>query len=317
MKKGKIGAIALAVIIVIGLICCFKLYTRIPAGYAGVVYDVRSGIANKTLGQGGHIIMPTQEVTLFSIGIEQSYLTAKDEGDSSSNDSFEVPTSDGKGLTVDLVFTYRYDQERLADTFIRFKGRSGKEIKNSFIKPNMMNWTKEVTAKYPVTEILGDKRSSINEELTKYVKQKFDAYGIIIDSASLVDINPDKETRKAIQKKVTAQQELELARIEQNTAKVNAEKEKEVALIQAEQDKETASIKAEQIRIKAQGEADAIIAKAQAQAEANKLIADSMTEELIKSNAVDKWSGNYPYVMSGSSDSMILDVSDIMQPSEE
>ena len=52
----------------------------------------------------------------------------------------------------------------------------------------------------------------LNAELTKYLANKFADYGIIIESASLINIDPDDQTRDAIQKKVTAQQELELAK---------------------------------------------------------------------------------------------------------
>lgn len=316
MKKGSIGGIMLAVIMIIALGITFKCAYRVPAGYVGVVYNMRNGVAGEVITQGYHIVPPTKEVTIYSIGIEQSYLTSKDEGDSSRDESFEVPTLDGKGLTVDLTFTYRFDADRVADTFVRFKGQSGKDIKTSYIKPNVMTLTKEVTSKYPVTDILGDKRAELNVELSKYLKEKFEPYGIIIEQASLINIDPDEKTREAIQKKVTAQQELELAKIEQNTAKVNAEKEKQVALIQAEQDKETAAINAEKARIKANGEADAIRVKAEAEAEANKMIAESLTPELIQNNAVQKWSGNYPLV-SGSDSKMILDVSDVMNATAE
>lgn len=92
---------------------------------------------------------------------------------------------------------------------------------------------------------------------TDYLREKFDSYGIIIDSAMLINIEPDEETKAAIQKKITAQQELELAKVQAETARIDAEKEKEVALIEAEKNKETASINAEKVKIEAQGKADA------------------------------------------------------------
>lgn len=154
-----------------------------------------------TLSQGFHLTKPTQQVTTYSIGIEQSYLTSDNRGDSKENESFEVPSNDGKGLTVDMTFTYRFDPDKVSETFTRFKGQSGKEVKETFIKPNIMSWTKEITAKYSVIDLLGDKRASLNAELTDYLKEKFEPYGIIIESVSLINIDPDEETRAAVQKK--------------------------------------------------------------------------------------------------------------------
>lgn len=210
--------------------------------------------------------------------------------------SFEVPSNDGKGLTVDMTFTYRFDPDQVADTFTRFKGQSGKDVKEIFIKPNIMSWTKEVTAKYSVIDLLGDQRASLNSELTAYLKDKFEPYGIIIESVSLINIDPDDETRAAVQKKVNAQQDLELAKIEQQTANVNAEKEKEVAITKANQEKETAQINAE-----------AKLIEAQAQADANRLISQSLTPELIQQQMYEKWNGQLPTVQSGSDTPIIVD----------
>lgn len=295
-KKGILGAVILGILIFGGIILTFLCLERVPAGYVGVVYNMSGGVDGEVLTQGFHLVSPTKKVTTYSIGIEQSYLTAKNEGDSKSDDSFEVSTSDGKGLTVDLTFTYRFNSDKVADTFTRFRGQSGSEVKNSFIKPNIISWTKEITAKYPVTEILGDYRAALNTELTEYIKDKFEPYGIIVESVSLINIEADKETKKAIQKKINAQQELEMAKVEADTAKVQANKDKEVALIAAEQEKEKATIEAERKKIAAEGEAEAIRIAAEAQAEANKKIADSLTPELIENNKINKWNGSVPQV---------------------
>lgn len=289
MGKGKIGAIGFGVAIVIALIVLLNCSTIVPAGYAAVQYNLNGGIEDEILTQGFHLTSPTIKTSLYSIGIEQSYLTAANKGDSETDESFSTPTSDGKSLIVDLEFSYYFDPERLAETFTRFKGLSGEEVKDTFIKPKMIAWTQEVTAKYPVTDVFGDKRQELNEALDVYLKEKFEPYGIIIDTVNFTNISTDPETQAAIQKKVTAQQELELAQIEAETAVINAEKDKEVALIEAEQAK-----------IKAEGEAEALKIAAEAEAEANKMIAESLTPELIDKIKYEKWDGALPHVQGSS-----------------
>lgn len=312
MKKGLVGGVSLGVIILIALICVAKCSVRVPAGYIGVVYTLSGGIDGETLDQGWHIESPTKKVTLYSIGIEQSYLTADKKGDSKDDESFKTPTADGKSLVVDLEFSYRFDRDRVTDVFTQFKGQSGETVKDTFIKPKMKAWTQEVTAKYPVTDVFGDKRQELNEALDVYLKKKFEPYGIIIDTVNFTSISTDEETQAAIQKKVNAQQELELANIEAKTAKVQADKDKEVALIAAEQEKEKASIKAEQDRIAAEGQAEATRIKAEAEAQANKEIAESLTPELIQKQKIDKWNGDVPKVQTGGSSAAIIDTGDLL-----
>lgn len=296
MKKGVIGAVALAIVLILGLICMVICLERIPAGYVGVVYNMNGGVDGEVLTQGWHVVSPTKKVTTYSIGIEQSYLTAEEKGDSPKDESFSIPTSDGKTVKVNLEFSYRFDEERVAQTFTQFKGKSGEAIKDSFIKPKVIAWTQEVSANYPVTDIFGDKRTEINAELDTYLRQKFDQYGIIIDTVNFTDISVDEETAAAIQKKVTAQQELELANIEAQTAKIQAEKDKQVAEIAAEQDKKVAEIEAEKAIIEANAKAEALLIAARAEAEANQRIAGSLTPELIEKLKYEQWNGQLPRV---------------------
>lgn len=98
MSKGKIGAIVLALGIIIGAILLVMCMERVPTGHVGVVYNMNGGVDGEVLTQGWHIVSPTKKVTTYSIGIEQSYLTAANKGDSKNDESFLRPH-----LTVNLL----------------------------------------------------------------------------------------------------------------------------------------------------------------------------------------------------------------------
>lgn len=316
MSKSKIGGVIAGVVIIGGLALGISCTEKIKPGYVGVIYSIGGGIDGETLGKGWHLVSPSKKVTQYSVALEQSYLTEDDKGDSGKDESFSIPTADGKSINVDVEFSYRFDSERITDTFEMFKGKDGETIKDTFIKPKIIAWSQEVSAKYPVTDVFGDKRQELNQALDDYLKEKFDKYGIIIDTVNFTRIETDEETTAAIQKKVTAQQDQELATIEAKTAKINAEKEKEVALITAEQNKETAQINAEQAKIKAEGQAEATKIAAEAEAEANKKIAESLTPELIEKIKMERWNGELPKV-NGSTGTIINMTDDIDEATVE
>lgn len=278
-KIGFVGAVVLGVMLVFSLIFLMISTTKIKPGYVGIVYSINGGVKGDILTQGWHVVGPTKKVTKYSIGVEQSYLTKDKKGDSPKDDSFNIPTADGKTVNCDLEFSYRFDEDKLPNTFIQFKGRDGQDILDTFIKPKMIAWSQEVTSKYPVTQILGDKRDTINSELDSYLKEKFKPYGIVIDTVNFTRISADKQTKKAIQKKVTAQQELETARVKSQTAEINANKDLQVAEIKAKKK----------------------LVEAKAKAEANKIVSDSLTDKLIQQNKIDKWNGKLPTVTNGGS----------------
>lgn len=307
-NKGLFGSIIIGVVILFCIITYFTCTVRVPAGYVGIVYNYRTGVSGETVSQGYRFVGPFKQVVLYSIGIEQSYLTSTKDGDSPNDDSFETSSSDGKALNVDLTFTYRFDSENIVDVFNKFKGQDGKTVRDSFIKPNIISWTKEVTAQYSVIDILGEKRAILNKAITDYLKEKFMPYGIVIENASLINIDADEETRASVQKKVNAIQELELAQTEKKTAQVRADQEKDVALTKAQQEKEAAAIKAEQAKIEAEAEAEVIKTKAAAEAEANRLIAESLTPELIEMTKYQQWNGKLPQITTG--EGLIVDAKD-------
>lgn len=263
MKK-TIGGVVTAVIILVAVILLSMSTVRVPAGYCAVLYNMRGGIEGNVLSQGWHLKSPTVKTTLYSVSLEQSYLTKGSNGDSKNDDSFSASSSEGKAIQIDLTYTYQYSSDQVADLFTRFRGQSGKEVRDSFIKPNIISWTKEVVANYKVSDILGSERANVNTALTKYLNKKFEQYGIAISNVSLINITVDKKTQEAINAKITAQQKAETQAINNKTAIEKAKADAEVQ------------------KTEAQAKADAQLIESNAEAEANKKLSSSITDELIR-----------------------------------
>ncbi len=263
MKK-IVGAIIAAIMVIIIAIFGVKSLVKVPAGYVAVQYDVNGGVKNSTLTQGWHLKSPFVKTTLYTVGLEQSYLTASDQGDSPTDDSFSASSSEGKAITIELTYTYQFDPEHVNEVFTRFKGQKGKDVRDSFIKPNIISWTKEAIAKWKVSDIIGAERENVNIAITEYVSSKFEKYGIIISNVTVIDADVDQATRDAINAKIAAQQNAETQRINNQTAIDKAEADAQVQ------------------KTKAQAEADAKIIAAEAEAEANNKISSSITDELIR-----------------------------------
>lgn len=290
-KRGFIGGITLAVIIVVALILLLLCTTKVPAGYVAVQYNMNGGVKDEVLSQGFHVVSPTVRTTLYTVGLEQSYLTSDNRGDSEDDESFSASSSEGKAIQIDLTFTYQYQPENVVGVFNRFRGQSGKDVRDSFIKPNIISWTKEVVAKYKVSDILGAERANINVAMTDYLSNKFEPYGITISNVSLINVEVDEETREAINAKITAQQNAETQNINNQTAIDKAKADAEVATTNA------------------QAKADARMIEAEAEANANKMLEQSLTENILKQRYIEKWNGELPKVSGDSS--LILDMNEL------
>ena len=280
MRKGVTGAVVAGVAIVVAIVLLIMCSVRVPAGYVAVQYSLNGGVKDKVLTQGWHFIPPTVHATKYTVGIEQSYLTKDDRGDSEEDESYSASSAEGKALDIELTYTYQYQPENVTAVFTRFKGQSGKEVKDSFIKPNIISWSKEVIARYNVADILGAEKANVNKDITEYVAKKFEPYGITISNVSLINVGVDKKTKEVINDKIAAQQKAETQKIE-NQTKVD----------------------------KAKADAEARLIEAKAEAEANKLLQKSLSDKVLKQQYLEKWDGVLPKV--SSDNSMIYDIGDV------
>ena len=262
-KKSR-GCLLIAIVALLAVIGAGYLVShlkKIDTGKVGVVYSMKDGVQDATLSQGYHFISPFQKVKEFTIGNEQLVLTKDKREGSKDNEAFKVSSSDDASISISFQMSYRYIPDQVVDTYKKFKGMDGEDIVNQRVKTVLKSKISEVTTDYSLMDIYSGNRSEINGKITDYLNTEFQKdFGIEVLDASIVDVHPDKKLKEAIDNRVTALQKKQQAQAEQETIKVEAETE----LIQAQAD---AKVK---------------IAKAEAEAKSNKIISQSITDELIR-----------------------------------
>lgn len=258
MKKVIVTVVAIAA--VIGAVFTVKSCKLIKTGQTGIVYTYRDGVQDQTLSPGLNFVGPMKKVKQFSTSNEILVMSKDKREGSKKNEAFKVATSDDASIAVSFQMSYRYNPDTLVDTYKKFKGMDGDDIINNRVKPVLKSKISEVTTDYSMMDIYSGNRSKLNTELTKYLNKEFsEKYGIEVLDASIIDVHPDSKLKTAIDNRVTALQEKQQAEAEQQKIKVQAETKK----IQAEAD---AQIK---------------ITEAQAEAESNRVISESLSQNLI------------------------------------
>ena len=268
---GKIGAVVLALVLVVGMIGLIVCSERIPAGYVGVVYSMSGGVEDEVLQQGWHLISPTKKVKEFTVSEEQLALTVD------NNKQFPVSTSDNANIDISFQMSYSFIEEKVPATYQRFKGMDGEDIINNRVTTVLKSKISEVTASYSMMEIYSGERATINKAIKEYLdKELGERYGITVTEASIIDVHPDEQLQKTIDERVTAMQKKQQAEAEQDTIKV----QNDTKLLQAEAE-------AKKKVVEAQAAADAKLIAAEAEAKANKIIADSITDGLLKKEEME------------------------------
>lgn len=260
-NKKKIAIIAVLVIIA-GAFCATSL-DRVGQGEVGVVYTMRSGVQDKTLSPGYHFIAPWATVKHYPVAQQQLVLSNNPEdyhGDESADWHVDAPANGGM-VKLNMTVNYNFIPDRVTDLYEKFNGMDGDQIVDTMVQNSIIAYIKEVTPQFSVMDIYSDKRSEVSKTITEYLNTKLtEEYGINISSALIIDVQLDD----ALQEKVKAKEQ----------AKQDAEK--------AELDKQTAIAQGEADKARAEAAAAVTITNAKAEAEANKIISDSITDNLIR-----------------------------------
>lgn len=261
MNKGKIGGVVAAVLIVLAIICCALCLERIPTGYVGVVYSMNGGVQDEVLTQGFHLVAPTKKVKEFTVGNEQLVLSQDERDGSETDESFLVSTADNANISISFQMSYRFKEDKVVDTYKKFRGMDGESIVNSRVRTVLKAKISEVTTDYTMMDIYSGDRGKINDELTLFLNDELSKeFGLEVIDASIIDVHPDEQLQKTINDRVTAMQRKQQAQAEQETVKVQNETK----------------------ILEAQAAADAQKIAAEGEAEANRIIAGSLTSELIQ-----------------------------------
>lgn len=261
MKKGFIGAVMTAVVLIVAFFTVTGCIEKIPVGYEGVVYSMAGGVEEETLTQGWHLVAPTKSVKEFTVGNEQLVLTKDSREGSKGDDSFKVTTADDASISVSFQMSYRFKSGvDLVETYKKFKGMDGESIVNNRVRTMLKAKVSEITTDYTMMDIYSGNRTEINDKITEHLNDEFlNSFGIEVLDASIVDVHPDAALQAAIDNRVTALQQKQ----------------------QAEAEQERVRVEAETARIKAENKAAILVLEAEAEAKANKLKSDSITQQLI------------------------------------
>ena len=273
--KGKIILGAVIAVAVIGGAYVATSMEKVGQGETGVIYTVANGVSEHTLSPGWHFVGPFATVKNYPISQQQLVLSnnaADFNTEKLKQDTHVDAPANGGMVKMNMTINYNFIPERVTELYEKFNGMDGEQIVESKVKNSILAYIKEITPQFSVMDIYSDKRAEVSNAITAYLNEKLnDEYGINISSALIIDVQLDETLMAKVQAKEQAKQDAE-----------KAELDKQTAMAQGEADKAKAEADAEVKRIQAEAEAEQTRIAAEAEADANKMLNDSITENLIK-----------------------------------
>jgi len=254
------------------LIFCSCLQWVNP-GEIGVVVNMlgdNKGVEEVERTVGIHFIPPWKDMYLFPT-YEQNHQWTGDDG-------FTFQTSEGLTVKADIGITYHLEPTQIHNLFAKYR-RGMDEITHLFIRNNIRDFVNRYASKMKIEDLMGEGKEEFFQYVQKSVQSELVEMGFIVTHIYTIgQFNVPDTVNTALNAKIVATQKAQ-------------ERENELRETEAQAKKVIAQTK---------GEAESRLIQAKAQAESNLIVAKSLTPELIKWNAVQKWNGTLPGVMAGS-----------------
>ncbi len=221
-----------------------KIWATVDAGHVGVV--TRFGAVNRVAQPGVVFKLPF----FFENIAHMETRTQKEQVDASA------ASSDLQEVKSTIALNFHLRGENAVDVYQNL----GVEYTERIIAPAMQEAFKATTAKFTASDLIS-KREAVKAIAYKELKARLEKHNIVVDEFNIVNFNFSKEFNEAIEQKTVAQQNLEKAKVEANTA----------------------------------------LTQAQGQANAQKALKDSgsLSPEYLQFLATQKWNGILPNATSG------------------
>lgn len=244
--------VGLVIILIVGVIAGLRFFEKIDNGYVGVRYSMSGGIKDEALSQGVKFV-GTDRVIQYPIRLQT--IQAK---------NVSVSTADGKKTAVNIKYDYKVDPTKAAKMYKEFGNITSEDIEKGWLKSKLQKVAREVYAKYSLLDILSGDSSKVEAKVLTNFSKSVESKGFEVEDVTLGVPDVDLDTQKSIDAIIRAGQENEKAKLDAETQKTQAEAQSQVARTQADTD------------------AYKVAKAAEAKSEANKKVADSVTDELIR-----------------------------------
>lgn len=278
---GQVACIVLAILCVISFIVVPFSFHTVHSGELAVVKNL------------GKITGVRDAGTNFDLWITTSYQKYD-----TKVQNVEIVTaaysSDAQTMDVAMTLQYQIMPDKVTDIAIQY---GTLEVLQGRISSIVVEKTKAVLSSHKAMDIIAQ-RASISPAVEAAIKEAVDEdYFVSITAVVLTNIDFSDSFEKAVEDKMIAEQ-----------TKLKAEYENQTKIAQAQAEAE-AKLKAAEAEIKiAEANASALKITADAEAAANKVLSESLTDQVLESKFYDKWNGELPQVMGDGS--AILDIRD-------
>jgi len=222
-EGAAILTVSIIVFIVFVVLACT---TVIPAGHVGVV-DVLGNVEDTELQPGFHFKNPLAGIHKMSTQTQAYTMSfVPDEGEKQGNDVISALTKEGLTVDIDITVWYKLTPAYADEMYKTI----GEDYVGVIVRPQVRTIIREVVAGYEAKQLYSEERQQVAIDISEALSPVLNDRGIILERVLLRHIQLPSQLTKAIEAKLTAEQNIEKRKFEVQVE----EQEKQRKIIEAE-----------------------------------------------------------------------------------
>ena len=251
----------------------------VDAGEVGVV--TRFGeVTERTLDPGAHVVIPfVNGVKTYNTKkvIYETTVEEKQKGSDADYKDYPVDTNTSDGQSVDIFYTVRFSVNAAQANWVAQNIGSQDALVETIVKTESRIWARNVPRRYSAEVLYTGKGSEeVQNDIFAELEPTFKANGLVLDAVGIREI-------KFNQQYITAIEEKQIEAVKVQTA--------------------------ENIAARAEFEKEARITQAEGQAEEQRLQRETLTDQLLTKQFLERWDGHLPtYMGDGGSGGLFFNI---------
>lgn len=266
----KVGArVVGGVLVLVGtVVVVSQSYYTQDAGEAKVQVSWTGELVGQTTSPGIHLKAPWVKVLTFDVRnnvvayVGSGTVLPNYSGNTTTGPQITFQDKEGVSGNIDLTVRYSINGDAVLDIYTEFRTQDA--FVNRVVSETVRSVARNSVSTRNTIEVYNE-RAQVGAEIQKALEEALGDQGVTIESVNLQEIRYSPEV-------VARFDEAQAARI---------------AVDRAEAEQETARVAAETLVVKSQGEADARVVAATGEAEANRILSESLTEEVLQQRYID------------------------------
>lgn len=238
-----VGRVALAVAAVVLVINIKGCWQQIPPASVGIKFNAQSGIGTHMIRPQLVFVGPLEKLIIYPTSMKNAtYVKSASEGERGEDDSIHASTVEGAILPVDVTVAWHVDPAEAAKTFRNFGTEDLGYIQSSFIRYIAIYGVNAVSGSRSIFDLTAKERQQFGPEVKKFILPLLEEYGIRVDEVYIGEVYPAADILSKVQERVSKRNELELAKVQLEKARIDAK----TMITNAERDAEVNRLKAQQ-----------------------------------------------------------------------